>query len=103
MKDNRSLKIKKVLQQKYPANRFNVRIKKWNTGEAIYVYTDLMPPMPWQLKPNDPKRLSRKYEIATVRLEIEKQLKSFWHVDRCEFSNEILGGGNTYLHVLHLE
>ncbi len=116
-RDDRGKKIKDILRSAYPGREFRVRLEKYSMGESIHVYTDMLlnltqeesdnnwkeragQPHDWKLAESWKKKMEHDKKITD---DIENLLKDFWHIRYDEYSGEILGGGNTYLHVNRFE
>ena len=104
MRDNRSQEIKRILKKTYPDNQFKVRCDKYSMGESFRIYTDLIKELPNKAVDIFTEKEKGEHESTmhwnqVMREIIERQLKEFWHIDRDEFSGEILTGGNTFLFV----
>lgn len=119
-RDTRGTEIKRLLQGLYPHAQFRVRLEKYSMGESIHVYTDLLEEGQWsedmwkiesQMKNHedvsegDYKAYQAYKAMLLKNTETQRKLKAdlvaFEHVDR-DSQGEILGGGNTYLHIHRL-
>jgi hypothetical protein len=117
-RDKRSYIIRNILKSIYPNNSFKVRIEKYNFGESIHVYTDLLEDTKftdavWRVHANknpseeDYLEAKKYYEKQSknqlIERKIEQILKDFWHVNYDQRTGEILEGGNTYLFIKRLK
>jgi len=113
--DKRYVEIKKLLGKEFPKAKFKVKISKYSLGESINIYTDLMPEWTaedsdnyWKLSGHIVDEITDSIKKTVGKIETARLLRErigellFWHVDRDAFG-EILGGGNSYLHIERLE
>ncbi len=119
VKEATGFALKGILKQNWPLANFSIRKSR---GSAWNVKTDLII-NPFHAIPNiyelrdkmnneglDGKNWDdyKKFNALTkrnneVESEIKALLRDYYHVDFCEFSGEILGGGNTFLFVSELK
>lgn len=98
MRDTRGSEIKSLLKKHYPNAKFSVRLDKYSMGESINVHTDLIVRERIEHEGGYHEYKYSNETVAKIR-EIESLLSSYKHIDRDEYSGEILSGGNTYLFV----
>lgn len=72
----RAKAIRKELKESFPATKFSVRTKKYSGGSSISISWTDFPTV------DEVKKVSFKYES----------------ISRCEYTGEILSGGNMYVH-----
>ena len=72
----RAREIRKELKREFPEVKFSVRTKKYSGGSSISVS--------W-------------LDFPTVEA-VEKITSKYESISRCEYTGEILSGGNTYIH-----